>query len=149
VADIDPLMECLAETERHGGFSYGIDPREMRVAQSLIGSDSLRIYVCFDPEGRPAAATAFLHSPGARAIEWLAGTRRTSLTGGASCLLFHHSLDDLSSAGASGVDFAGANIPNVALFKSQWGARLAPTYGIRTYSIRAGARFLADWRASR
>jgi len=148
VADIDPLMECLAQTERHSGFSYGIDPREMRVAQSLLGSDSLRTYVCFDPDGRPAAAAAFLHAPGARAIEWVAGTRR-SLNDGASCLLFRHILEDLSSAGALGIDFAGANIQGVALFKSQWGASLVPTYSVRTYSVRAGARFLADWRASR
>jgi hypothetical protein len=149
VADIDPVMECLAQTERRNGFSYGIDAREMRVAQSLLGADSLRMYVCFDHEGRPAASTVFLHAPGARAIEWIAGTSRSRLTDGASCLLFRHSLDDLQAAGASGIDFGGANIQGVALFKSQWGARLVPTYSVRTYSIRAGARFLADWRASR
>lgn len=152
VADVDPVMECLSETERRKGFSYGIDARALRVAQTLLGSDGLRMYVCFESEGRPVAANAFVHSPGARAIDWLAGMTRpdgANYVNYANYLLWRYALDDLASAGATGVDLCGANIESVARFKSQWGGRLVPTYSVRTYSIRAGARFLADWRASR
>jgi len=148
VASIDSVMECLAETEARKGFSHRIGARELRVAQTLLGSDSLRMYVCFDSQGRPAAARAVVHSPGARAVAWMAGTKTTRLADGANYLLWRHSLDDLSSAGATGIDLNGANIESVAMFKSQWGGHLAPTYAVRTYSIRAGYRFLADWRAS-
>lgn len=148
VADVEPVMECLNATEQRKGFSYGLDARRMRVAQTLLGPDGLRLYVCFDRQGRPAATAVFLHSPGFPAIEWMAGTKATRLNDGASNLLYRFCLEDLAAAGASGVDFVGANIEKVAMFKSQWAGRLLPTYSVRTYSVRAGARFLADWRAS-
>lgn len=146
---VDPVIQCLAEVEARKGFSHGIGVREMRVAQNLLGSDSLRMYVCFDSQGRPAAARVIVHSPGTRAVALMAGTRTAMLAGGANYLLWRHSIDDLSSAGATGVDLTGANIQSVAMFKSQWGGRLVPTYFVRTYSLRAGARFVADWLKSR
>ena len=78
----------------------------------------------------------------------MAGIRAAHLADGANYLLSRQSIEDLSLAGATGLDLCGANIEGVAAFKSQWGGSLVPTYGVRTYSLRAGARFLADWRAS-
>jgi hypothetical protein len=148
VDDVGPVMECLAETESRKGFSFGIDARELRLARTLLGADSLRMYVCFDRDGQPAATRVFVHASGARAIEWMAGIRAAHLADGANYLLSRQSIEDLSLAGATGLDLCGANIEGVAAFKSQWGGSLVPTYGVRTYSLRAGARFLADWRAS-
>jgi hypothetical protein len=149
VEDVDVVFECLRASEERKGFSYGVDASQLRVVQGLLGSDALRMYVCFDPEGKPATATVFVHAPGSRAIEWMAGTKTSPLTDGASCLLNRFFLTDLAAAGASGVDSVGANIEKVAMFKAQWGGRLLPTYSVRTHSVRAGARFLADWRAAR
>lgn len=146
---VDPVVECLAETEARKGFSHRIGVREMRVAQTLLGPDSLRMYVCFDSRGQPAAARVVVHVPETRAVALMAGSKTALLGGGANYLLYRHSLDDLSSAGATGLDLCGANIPSVAIFKSQWGGRLIPTYYVRDYTVRAGARFVADWLESR
>ena len=145
VTDVEPVVECLAETEARKGFSLGISVRELRVAHNLLGSDNLRMYVCFDREGRSAATRVVVHSPGTRAIAWMAGTIMAHRADGANHLVWRYSLEDLASAGATGIDLCGANIESVAAFKSQWGSRLVPTYTVRTYSARAGARFLADW----
>jgi hypothetical protein len=145
VTDVEPVIECLAETEARKGFALGIGFRELSLAQSLLGPDSLRIYVCFDPLGRAAACEVVLHSPGARAAGWLAGTKTKDLGSGAGYLLRPFVFDDLASAGATGLDLCGANIEPVAAFKSQWGPHLVPTYTVRTYSARAAARFLTDW----
>jgi hypothetical protein len=58
-------------------------------------------------------------------------------------------IDDLASASASGLDLAGANLKSIAAFKSHFGGRLTPNYGVRTYSIRTAGRFVTDWRAAR
>lgn len=145
VADIGPVMECLAETETRREFSNGIDERTLRAAQQLLGPDSLRTYVCFDARGHAAAARVVAHLPGARAVALMAGSRTASLSRGANYLLWRHSLDDLSAAGATGLDLCGANLPSVAEFKSQWGGRLVPTYFVRSYSARAWAMFVAGW----
>ena len=147
VTDVERVVECLAETEARKGFSLGIGTRELRVALSLLGPDSLRMYVCFDSEGRPAASEVVLHAAGIRAADWLAGTK--SRYQDAGHLLRSFVFDDLASAGAAGIDLCGANLPTVASFKSQWGARLVPTYTVRTPSARAVARFVADMIGSR
>jgi hypothetical protein len=58
-------------------------------------------------------------------------------------------IEDLRSASASGLDMVGANLRSLAAFKSHFGGRLTPNYGVRTYSLRTAARFVADWRAAR
>lgn len=69
VDDVEPVMECLAESERRRGFTFGINAGEMRLAFALLGSDNLRMYVCFDREGKPAATKVYIHAPGARAVD--------------------------------------------------------------------------------
>lgn len=149
VTDVEPVIECLAETEARKGLSLGIGLRELRVAHNLLGPDSLRMYVCFDSQGRPAASEVVVHSPGARVVGWLAGMKTKYREDGSGYLLRPFVFADLASAGATGIDFCGANIESVAAFKSRWGSRLVPTYAVRTHSARAAARFLADWINSR
>lgn len=149
VTEVEPILECLAETEARQGFAHGLGPPELREARGLLGDESLRMYVCFDRVGQPASAAIVLHSPGARAIAWVAGTKSARMREGAGHLIWRASFDDLFAAGATGIDFCGANMAQVATFKSHWGARLVTNYGVRTYSIRTGARFFADWLEAR
>jgi hypothetical protein len=149
VRDVGPVIECLSETEGRKGFSHGLGPRELRVADRLVGAENLRMYVCFDRQKEPASACIAIHAPDARAVAWIAGTRTAFLASGANHLMWRHVLDDLAASGATGLDFCGANIPPVADFKSRWNARLAPIYHVRTYTARGGARFLSEWLASR
>ena len=149
VTDVGPVIECLADTEQRRGFAYGLGTRELAEAVRLVGYESLRMYVCSDRAGNPASALVVIHSPGARALQWLAGTKAVHLRDGASHLAWRASLVDLAAAGATGIDLCGANMASVAAFKSHWGARLVSNYGVRTYSLRTGARFVADWLAAR
>jgi len=149
VTDVEPVIECLAETEARKGLSIGIGLRELRVALSLLGPDSLRMYVCFDAQGRAASTCVIVHSLGARAAGLISGTKAANLAAGASPLLWRVAFDDLESAGATGIDFGGANVESISEFKSRWGSRLVPTYTVRTHSARAAARFLANWIDSR
>ena len=149
VTDLKPLLDCLADTEAHKGFRFGIGARELRVAYGLLGEEALRLYVCFDCQGRPAAAEAVIHAPGAKAVEWVAGMKADHRATGASYLLRPFVFNDLACASATGVDLSGANLASVAAFKSLWGSRLVPSYAVRTYSTRATVRLLTDWLHSR
>jgi hypothetical protein len=149
VTDVAPVVECLEATEQRVERSLGIGDRELRAACDLLGSDSLRMYVCFDAAGRPASSCVVLHAPGARAIIWLAGVRATPGNVGAGPLLWRFAFEDVASAGAAGIDLCGANIRSVSAYKSRWGGRLVPEYAVRPYSARAGLRFLANWSHSR
>jgi Acetyltransferase (GNAT) domain len=149
VVDVGPVMDCLSETEARKGFSHGLGHRELEAARDLLGPDGLRMYACFDRQGQPGSSLVVVHAHGGRAVGWLAGTSRTHLADGAVHLLWRHAFADLASAGATGIDLCGANIESIAAFKSHWGARLVPYFAVRSYSVRAGARFLADWRHSR
>ena len=149
VRDVDLVLECLAESEIRQGFSHNMGRRELLELQAQLGDDALRIYIGFDARGRPANANVALHASGAWAISWIGGTKSANLTHGADPFVMRYMFDDLHAAGAIGVDLCGANMPSVAAFKAKWGARLVTNYGVRTYSLRTGARFVADWRASR
>ncbi len=148
VREVDPVVECLAETASRARFPLGIGQRELRTVSGLLGPDNLRMYVCFDAESHAASSLVVLHQPGARALWWQSGTKTAHLADGSGHLLWRFASEDLLSAGATGIDGCGANIPAVADFKSRWGARLVPTYTVRTFTARAGARFLADWLGS-
>ncbi len=145
VVDCGPVLECLQETAARAGFPLELGKRELQTARELLGDESLRMYVCFTPSGQAASSTIVIHSPGARAIGWIFGTRTERLGDGAGQLLLLSTLGDLETAGAIGIDLCGANIESIALFKSRWGTRLVPNYGVRTHSLRAGAKFMADW----
>lgn len=149
VSDVALVVECLEATQQRANFSLRLGARELRAACDLIGTESLRMYVSFDASGRPASTAVILHVPGARAIAWLAGGSTTPALRGAGHLLWRSVFDDLASAEAVGIDLCGANTRSIAEFKSRWGSRLVPTYSVRPHSVRAGARFVADWVNSR
>lgn len=148
VSEVEPVLECLTETEARQGFSHRMGPRELRTAANLLGPDNLRMYASIDRDGQIASSVAIVHAPGTRAVGWVGGTKTTYLADGAGHLLWPYVFADLAAAGATGLDFCGANIKTVAGFKAGWGARLAATYHVRTYSMRAGARYLATWMRS-
>jgi hypothetical protein len=145
VDDVRPVVECLRDTEARKQFSHHLGERELRAARDLLGPDCLRMYLCREPAGSPAGAIVVVFAPGARAIAWVGGPRTEHRADGSYQLLFRDLLVDVSAAGATGLDLCGADIPSVAQFKAEWGGRLAPLYGVRTFSARAGARFLVDW----
>lgn len=140
-----PVIACLAESAARIGYRVRIDEADLRTARGLLGVDGLRMYACFDPQGVPASACVVVHAPGSQAFGWLTGTRSERLADGVNHLLWRTVIDDIESAGATGLDFGGPNSPTISAFKSRWGARLMPIHSIRSYSFRAAARFCADW----
>ena len=149
LTDASIVMDCLRDTQERKGFTLGLCPGDLQAAQDLLGTDNLRMYACFDPAGVACSAVVVIHAPGARAVGWLAGTRSQALPSGSGHLVWHHVFEDLAVVGAPGIDLCGANIVSTGTFKARWGARLVPSYDVRTYSLRAAARLLADWRSSR
>ena len=149
VSDVDPVIECLDETQTRKGLSITLGSKEIHTALDLLGPENLRLYVCFDQQGKAASSCVTLHAPGARAIGLVAGTKATGLADGASHALWGGAFADLAAAGATGIDFCEADVQSVAAFKCRWGSRLVPTYTVRDYSLRATARFLSDWMVSR
>ncbi len=154
VTDPADLYTCLAETQERQGFDLGLRLPDVQAAARLLGPEHFRMYVCYTAAGEPASAHAILHAPGTRAVAWLAGTRRAHLTTGANQFLIARALGGLEAAGATGCDFAGADLPSVAAAKNDWGARLLPVYEVEALSVRylvKGARDLARrrWHARR
>jgi hypothetical protein len=145
IDDPAPVIACLAESAVRVGYELKVDGRDLRTARDLIGPDGMRMYACFDPQGVPASACAIIHAPGCQAFGWLSGTRSARLADGVNHLLWRTVIDDIESAGATGLDFGGPNSPTISAFKSRWGAGLSPIYAVRSYSLRAAARFCADW----
>lgn len=145
---MDDVIECLKDTGERQGFDYRLGIKDLEVCQRLLGSDILRAYVCYAPNGDTASARVVLTYPGASAVDWVAGTKRDHLhSSGCTQLLISFVLDDLQTAGAQGFDYAGANIPSVAAAKAAWGGQLVPYYTIRQPNARAFARNLIDfWR---
>ena len=73
-------------------------------------------------DGEAQAAALFVVR-GDRATYWLAG----STPGPAQAVLFAHATAALAADGVAALDLSGANVPGVAEFKRQFGARLVPT----------------------
>lgn len=144
-----PVVACLGESASRVGYELEIHERELAAAARMIGDDAFRMYVCRDAAGAPASSAVVVHVPGSVAFAWLTGTSSARLADGAGHRLWQFVFEDLAAAGATGVDLGGPNSPAIAAFKARWGARLLPMYGVRTYSVRAFARFLADWRSAR
>jgi hypothetical protein len=132
--DVDPVVDCLAESGARKNFAVRLDRRKLQAALDLLGEDGLRMYVCYDSKGQPASSCIVLHAVGARSIGWLSGTRTNHLVDGSSAFLWRSVFDDLTSAGAIGIDFCATDGRTLAAFKSRWGSRLAIAYNVRTYS---------------
>jgi len=146
VVSPEEIMQCLTDTEDRNGFSYGLSVSDIKMAQELLSEEHFRCYGCYAPNGEIASARIILHRAGSRAIDWVAGTKRKFLNSGATQGLIAFALDDLASAGATGFDFAGANIPNVAAAKATWGGRLVPFYIVSAPSLRGILKYAFDIR---
>lgn len=144
ITDLRPVFTCLQETEARQGFRHHLSLGDLQLAAALLG-DHLRAYACYAPDGDLANACMILCAPGGRAVGWVKGMRTAHARSGANQLLDAHTFADAAAAGASGFDFAGANIPSVAATKAVWGARLAPFYTVQPYGLRPLARWLRDW----
>jgi len=144
---MDTVLECIDDTAQRQQFEYGLSRTDLECCLQFLGTEVLRAYVCYAPNGDAASAQVMLSSPGTSAVGWLAGTKRDHLASGCSQLLIAFALEDLATAGASGFDHAGANIPSVATAKAAWGSRLVPYYTIREPNMRGLARYMLDfWR---
>lgn len=136
---------CLVETAARKGFRLDLSLRDLETARELLGDEHLRVYVCYGPDGMPAAANIVLHRPGGMALGWLGGVTSAHLSAGAFQLLEVFSMDDLAAAGASRYDLAGANIPGVARAKSQFGGRLTPYYFVNPVGLKPLAIWILEW----
>lgn len=143
--DMNAVQACLAETEQRQGFSYGLSLKDLELAALLLGEEHFRAYVTFAPNGEPASASVILHRPDAPAILWIRGTRTAHLRDGAAQLNEFFIIDDLEAHGATGYDLAGANIPNIAVSKATWGARLQPYHNVEAYSGQRLTKWALNW----
>jgi hypothetical protein len=142
VSALDDVYQCLKDTEERNAFRHELTVKDLELARELLGEDCFRTYICYGPSGEAASTAVVLHRPGGRAGGWVAGTKTKYLTSGAWQLLNMFSLKDVESAGASGFDLFGANIPSVAKSKASWGARLVPYYTVEAPTLRALAKHL-------
>lgn len=129
----------LLNTAAIQNFRFDLSVSDLELADSLMGPEAFRCYVSYAANGEPLSARVVLHSPGARALLWLAGTNGYTRSG-ATELLLDYLLRDLQTEGASGLDFVGANLPNIAAAKAKWGAKLVPFYTIEAFGLRQLAR---------
>ena len=134
------VIACLRETEARQKFTYRIDVKDLETALHLLGEKTFRVYVCRSNTGEVACARVVISTPGLRAIGWLAGTKKKFLDSGATQLLIWHTLNDLAQQGATGFDFAGANLPTVSAAKAEWGGKLMPYYLVTPLNLRTLAR---------
>jgi hypothetical protein len=143
--DTTQVLCCLQGTEERQGYHHGLTTEDLEQARTLMGDEALRMYVCFSTAEEPVSARVCLHTPGSRAIGWIAGTRAEHFPAGASQFLDYFSFMDLQAAGATGFDMVGANIPSIAAAKLGWGGRLMPSYTVETFSGRNLAHWVYDW----
>lgn len=143
--NLPQVHQCLTETERRKGFDHELSLRDLELARDLLGDDNFRCYTCYTPAGEAASSCIALHLEGARALIWVGGSRDDHRLTGAHnyerTVIFH----DLETAGAAGVDLAGANIPSVAAAKANFGARLVPYGTVEGYGVKPLARWVRGW----
>lgn len=139
------VYECLLETERRQGFSHQITAADLELAQSILGEDSFRCYVCYSERGEPVSANVTLLLNPGQAIGWVAGTKTDHLSNGVVQQLQLFEFEDLASQGVKHFDFSGANIASVAESKADWGGDLTPYYVVRKPGFKDILRSGRDW----
>ena len=140
------VAACLVATENRKGFRHHTPERVLRRLQGYLGDERLRAFLTSLPDGTVVGSLLRLHTPGGTTIAWSQGTPRRYLRLGAVPFGVAAALRDVSEGGALQYDFAGANMPSVARFKSAWGAPLV-AYATISYpgprdAARQGARAL-------
>lgn len=145
---LDEAYACFEESVKRQRFMQLFTRGDIDVMHQLVGAENFRMYICYAPDGSPACARTMLHSLGHHAIDLLTGTRNEHMPAGATQLLLYHIIKDLQHAGATGIDFEGANIEGVASSKMKWGAELKPFFLIELPSLRGVCRYLNDWVGS-
>jgi hypothetical protein len=134
--DYSAILACIRETEVRQGFRYGLEEDDLRALHTGMGHEHCRMYLCRSSEGEAVSSRIVLHTPGGRALDWVAGTRTLDLHHGVTQQLIDFVLQDLTVAGAQQFDFGGANISSVARSKMEWGGILTPFYAIRPLGFR-------------
>ncbi len=149
-ASLPGVFSCLKETEERQRFSHSLSLGDLQLLYRLLGEETFRCYVCYAPNGEVASTRIILFRNGARAVDWVAGTKQMYLTSGATQYLTSFVLDDLSEAGAKGFDYAGANIRTVAAAKAAWGGQLVPSYVTEQPRLKGIAKYAINyWRFKR
>ncbi len=139
-------LAAIKGTETRQGFRYGLDVDDLGLLQSTLG-DSLRVYVAYASDGRPASARIVLYEPGGAAVDWANGTVASELKSGATHLLMRYMLDDLSAAGATAMDWEGANISSIANAKERWGGALERWFTVERFAVSGLLRWIhGQWR---
>lgn len=136
---------CLTATGSRKGFRLSVSLRDLQLLRDLLGDECLRVYICYSSSGEPAAANVVLYRPGGMAVGWVGGIASAHLSSGAAQLLRVACLTDLAAAGATAINLAGANIPGVALAKSQFGGRLTPYLSVDGCGLKSVAHWLMNW----
>lgn len=134
--NMEDVHACLEATADRKALSTRLSRQDLELALGLAGEETFRCYVCYSPEGEPAASAIILHAPGAYAVGLVAGTRDAYLRCGATQLLIRFYFQDLLANGAPGMDYAGGNIPSVDAAKADWGGRLVPSFGVKPRGLR-------------
>lgn len=148
--DLHQVRALLAESEERQNFQYGLPLEALFLAREVMGDDLFRCYICYAPNGEPAAAEIVLVKRGGEALGWVIGTANDHLRSGATQLLDADLIAALAADGVTCYDFLGANLPTVAAAKVTWGATLVPYYTIDAPGLWGLARHARDlWRYTR
>lgn len=136
------IVGCLLATGEAKGFSHRTGVTEVVRCAELMGSSAFVGHLVRDSEGRPVSGGLRLVAPGGWAIGWSQGTLREHLQNGVHQLLYSLVWEDIYRHGAKMFDWAGANIPAVALAKSAWGCPLVPYLTISSNNMRSAVKGL-------
>ncbi|WP_083791418.1 GNAT family N-acetyltransferase [Paenibacillus sp. oral taxon 786] len=143
--DMAEVYQCLQGTETRQGFSHHLTQQDLELAQSLLGDQAFRAYVCYAPNGEPVSTSVVVSLDGRRAFGWIAASKTEHLNLGVVQQSQSFALQDLSDLGFAEFDFAGANLPTVAYSKTNWGGRVTPYYLIRSPGLKEIFRAGRDW----
>lgn len=134
-SDWPSILDCLNDTAKHAGFRQRLTLSDLFALAKGTGPEFLRGYLVRDSAGVPVSGGIVLFREGCIAINWQQGSMRTALSAGVSQLMYTFALADVERDGASGFNFAGADIPSVAAAKAAWRAPLRAQLRISQVSV--------------
>jgi hypothetical protein len=104
--------------------------------ESLKQHNCCRMYFAEMKSGETVSARITLFTKNQVAHDWVAGASPEYFQTGATPFLLWRIIEDLSQQGYRYLDLNGANIENIAKFKSEFGGRLVPYYTTSKYNSR-------------